>query len=77
MTVSSEVMAISGGDRNLGGEDFDQRVMQYFIKKIQETAKVDISKDKRALQKLRKETERVKRALILPALRPVSRSTTW
>jgi heat shock protein 5 len=37
--------------------------MQYFIKKIQKTSKVDISKDKRALQKLRKETERVKRAL--------------
>ena len=57
-----EALATSG-DTHLGGEDFDQRVMQYFIKKIQKTAKVDISKDKRALQKLRKETERVKRAL--------------
>jgi heat shock protein 5 len=57
-----EALATSG-DTHLGGEDFDQRVMQYFIKKIQKTSKVDISKDKRALQKLRKETERVKRAL--------------
>jgi heat shock protein 5 len=40
------------GDTHLGGKDFDQRVMQYFIKKIQKTAGVDISKDNRALQKL-------------------------
>ena len=37
--------------------------MQYFIKKIQKTQDVDISKNNRALQKLRKEVERVKRAL--------------
>mmetsp|Transcript_11604 Transcript_11604/g.17849 ORF Transcript_11604/g.17849 Transcript_11604/m.17849 type:complete len:688 (-) Transcript_11604:108-2171(-) len=53
----------TNGDTHLGGEDFDQRVMQYFMKKIQKTAGTDISKDHRALQKLRKEVERVKRAL--------------
>lgn len=53
----------SHGDTHLGGEDFDQRIMQYFIKKIQKSADIDISKDHRALQKLRKEVERVKRAL--------------
>lgn len=55
----------SEGDPHLGGEDFDQRVMQYFIKKIKRSTdnRVDISKDNRALQKLRKEVERVKRAL--------------
>lgn len=55
----------SEGDTHLGGQDFDQRVMQYFIKKIQKASdnKIDISKDNRALQKLRKEVERVKRAL--------------
>lgn len=55
----------SEGDTHLGGEDFDQRVMQYFVKKIYKTTqgKVDISKEHRALQKLRKEVERVKRAL--------------
>lgn len=57
-----EVQA-TNGDTHLGGEDFDQRVMQYFMKKIQKTAGIDISKDHRALQKLRKEVERVKRAL--------------
>ena len=57
-----EVLATSG-DTHLGGEDFDQRVMQYFIKMMIKKNGVDISKDKRALQKLRKEVERVKRAL--------------
>jgi heat shock protein 5 len=57
-----EVLA-THGDTHLGGEDFDQRVMQYFIKKMAKTDKVDISKDNRALQKLRKEVERVKRTL--------------
>ena len=43
--------------------DFDQRVMKYFIDQMKKKNNVDISKDKRALQKLRKEVERVKRAL--------------
>merc|ERR1711862_372665 len=41
----------------------DQRVMQYFIKMMKKKNSVDITSDKRALQKLRKEVERVKRAL--------------
>lgn len=45
------------------GEDFDQRVMEYFIKLIKKKYKADISKDARALQKLRREAERAKRAL--------------
>jgi len=57
-----EVLA-TNGDTHLGGEDFDQRVMQYFIKMIKKKNSVDISKDKRAVQKLRREVERVKRAL--------------
>jgi len=57
-----EVLA-TNGDTHLGGEDFDQRVMQYFIKMMKKKSNIDISGDKRALQKLRKEVERVKRAL--------------
>lgn len=57
-----EVLA-TNGDTHLGGEDFDQRVMQYYAKKAQKSSNVDISSDKRALQKLRKEVERAKRAL--------------
>merc|ERR1712003_504052 len=57
-----EVLA-TNGDTHLGGEDFDQRVMQYFIRIIKKKNNIDISNDNRSLQKLRKEVERVKRAL--------------
>jgi len=57
-----EVLA-TNGDTHLGGEDFDQRVMQYFIKMLKKRDNVDIQSDKRALQKLRREVERVKRTL--------------
>ena len=53
----------TSGDTHLGGEDFDHRVMDYFIKLIKKKYKTDISKDNRALQKLRREAERAKRAL--------------
>ncbi|KAL0335179.1 UNVERIFIED_CONTAM: Luminal-binding protein [Sesamum radiatum] len=57
-----EVLATSG-DTHLGGEDFDHRVMNYFVKLIKKKYNKDISQDKRALGKLRKECERAKRAL--------------
>lgn len=57
-----EVLA-TNGDTHLGGEDFDQRVMQYFIKAVKKRDGLDITTDKRALQKLRREVERVKRTL--------------
>ena len=57
-----EVLA-TNGDTHLGGEDFDQRVMKYFLKKFKKTHGTDASKDKKAVQKLRREVERVKRAL--------------
>jgi heat shock protein 5 len=57
-----EVLA-TNGDTHLGGEDFDQRVMKYFMKLFKKKHKKDMSKDKRSIQKLRREVERVKRAL--------------
>jgi len=57
-----EVLA-TNGDTHLGGEDFDQRVMQHFIKLLKRKYKKDISKNKRAMAKLRREVEKAKRAL--------------
>merc|ERR1712107_937074 len=57
-----EVVATSG-DTHLGGEDFDQRVMQHFIKIFNKKHSKDMTKDKRAMQKLRREVEKAKRAL--------------
>jgi endoplasmic reticulum chaperone BiP len=53
----------TNGDTHLGGEDFDQCVMTYFVELIKGKDKVDISTNKRALQVLRMEVERAKRAL--------------
>ncbi len=47
----------------MGGEDFDHRVMEYFMKIIKRKHGVDISNDIRARAKLRREVERAKRAL--------------
>ena len=57
-----EVLSTSG-DTHLGGEDFDQRVIEYFFKLIAKKHKKDISKDKKAIQKLKREVEKAKRAL--------------
>lgn len=57
-----EVLA-TNGDTHLGGSDFDQKIMDHYINLIQKKHGVDIRSDKRALQKLRKESERVKRSL--------------
>jgi len=65
LTIDNGVFEVlsTNGDTHLGGEDFDQRVMKYFIKKFKKAHKLDASTDKRAMQKLRREVERVKRAL--------------
>ncbi|KAG2483308.1 hypothetical protein HYH03_017811 [Edaphochlamys debaryana] len=65
LTIDNGVFEVisTNGDTHLGGEDFDQRVMEYFIKLIKKKFKKDISGDARALQKLRREAERAKRAL--------------
>jgi len=46
-----------------GGEDFDQNVMDYFMKLYKKKTGKDVRKDNRAVQKLRREVEKAKRAL--------------
>ncbi len=53
----------TNGDTHLGGEDFDNRVMEHFIKIFKSKTGKDMSKDKRAVQKLRREAEKAKRTL--------------
>jgi heat shock protein 5 len=57
-----EVLATSG-DTHLGGEDFDQRITDHFVKLFQKKNNVDIKSDPRALQKLKSEVEKAKRDL--------------
>jgi len=65
LTIDNGVFEVvaTNGDTHLGGEDFDQRVMQHFIKIFNKKTSTDMQKDKRAMQKLRREVEKAKRAL--------------
>merc|ERR1719273_783117 len=57
-----EVVA-TNGDTHLGGQDFDERVMNHFIKVFKRKNKIDIRNNDRAIAKLRREVEKAKRAL--------------
>merc|ERR1712199_11943 len=65
LTIDNGVFEVvaTNGDTHLGGEDFDQRVMEYMMKIFKRKHKKDMSKDKRSIQKLRREVERAKRSL--------------
>ena len=56
-------MLATAGDTHLGGEDFDQRVTDHFVKSFKKKNNVDIKTDARALQKLKAEVEKAKRDL--------------
>merc|ERR1712227_554819 len=53
----------TAGDTHLGGEDFDNRLVDHFIKEFLRKHKKDISQNKRAIRRLRTACERAKRTL--------------
>ncbi|CAN0486248.1 unnamed protein product [Ectocarpus sp. 12 AP-2014] len=59
-----EVMA-TAGDTHLGGEDFDNRMVDYFMEEFKGKFKKDMGTNQRALRRLRTACERSKRALSL------------
>jgi len=65
LTIDNGVFEVvaTAGDTHLGGEDFDQRVTEHFVKVFKKKNNVDIKKDARALQKLKMEVEKAKRDL--------------
>lgn len=50
----------SSGDSYLGGEDFDQRIMDWLISEFQEETSIDLRTDRMALQRLKEAGERAK-----------------
>lgn len=54
-----EVIA-TAGDNELGGDDWDQRVVDWLVEKFQASNGVDLSKDKMAMQRLREAAEKAK-----------------
>jgi len=53
----------TAGDTHLGGEDFDQRMMDHFCKEFKRQHKHDITTNDRAVRRLRTACERAKRTL--------------
>src|SRR5215207_9282372 len=53
----------TAGDNRLGGDDWDQRIVEHLIKKFKDTTGVDVSKDKIALQRLKEASEQAKKEL--------------
>jgi molecular chaperone DnaK len=53
----------TAGDNRLGGDDWDQRVVDYLIKRFKETTGVDVSNDKIAKQRLKEAAEQAKKEL--------------
>lgn len=57
-----EVLATSG-DNHLGGDDFDARIVEYILREFKRTSRIDLSKDTVALQRIKEEAEKTKKAL--------------
>ncbi len=50
----------TGGDTHLGGEDFDQRIMDWLVEEFKKDNGIDLSKDQLALQRLKEAAEKAK-----------------
>ena len=50
----------TAGDTHLGGDDFDQRIMDYLIAEFKKLEGVDLSRDRSAMQRLREAAEKAK-----------------
>lgn len=57
-----EVLATSG-DNHLGGDDFDERIVNYLVEQFKISDSINLSKDVSAMQRLREEAEKAKKEL--------------
>ncbi|KAG2463915.1 heat shock 70 kDa protein-like [Polypterus senegalus] len=65
LTIEDGIFEVkaTAGDTHLGGEDFDNRMVNHFIEEFKRKYKKDISQNKRAVRRLRTACERAKRTL--------------
>ncbi|KAM9394370.1 heat shock 70 kDa protein 1 [Pholidichthys leucotaenia] len=65
LTIEDGIFEVkaTAGDTHLGGEDFDNRMVNHFVEEFRRKHKKDISQNKRALRRLRTACERAKRTL--------------
>jgi molecular chaperone DnaK len=62
LDINSGVFEVraTNGDTHLGGEDFDHHLLNHLIKEFQKTSKIDLTKDRLAVQRLREAAEKAK-----------------
>lgn len=53
----------TGGDTRLGGDDFDQRIVEYAVAEFKKSDRIDLSRDPAAMGRLKEEAEKVKKEL--------------
>ncbi|KAJ8036727.1 Heat shock cognate 71 kDa protein [Holothuria leucospilota] len=65
LTIEEGIFEVksTAGDTHLGGEDFDNKMVDHFMEEFKRKHKKDISKNKRAVRRLRTACERAKRTL--------------
>lgn len=65
LTVDQGVFEVqaTAGDTHLGGEDFDQRIVDYVVKTYNKKMSTDVTKNVKAMSKLKREVEKAKRTL--------------
>lgn len=65
LTIEDGIFEVksTAGDTHLGGEDFDNRMVNHFVQEFKRKNKKDLSSNKRALRRLRTACERAKRTL--------------
>merc|ERR1711872_961491 len=65
LTIEEGIFEVksTAGDTHLGGEDFDNRMVDHFINEFKRKHKKDLSSNKRAVRRLRTACERAKRTL--------------
>ena len=62
LDISEDTIEVkaTGGDTYLGGDDFDQRIMDWLVKEFKKDQGIDLSKDSLALQRIKEAAERAK-----------------
>ena len=65
LNISEDTIEVkaTGGDTHLGGDDFDQRIMDWLVAEFKKDQGIDLSKDQLALQRLKEAAEKAKMEL--------------
>ncbi len=62
LDVGKDIVEVkaTGGDTHLGGDDFDQKIIEWIVDKFRKEQGIDLSKDQMALQRLKEAAEKAK-----------------